>query len=413
MEVVRAGRRETPPVTPPRQLVPLLRFAKLPDRALSTVADVLDRDEDLRTRVVEAVRDLRGGPPDPVAVLFLERPDGWDRDITRRLDDDEREARRAEAEARDRTAARRARTLEEEAATLAGALDRAREEVAQLRAALAQERAALAEARTSLRSAHERTTQLERERDAAHRRASAAERARSQAVEELDRERARHEEAASDAVRRRLDAQAGELRRALGAAAELASSLTHALAQAASALDDATPAPAAPGADPSARRPSSPWRRPPAPMPPGVTDDSVEAAEHLVRLDGCVLIIDGYNASLRVWEGLPLREQRERLVAAADELAARVGVEIVVVFDGAEADASMLARPARHRVSVRFTASDVEADDAILDLVDAIDPRRPVVAASDDHRVRAGAVERGANVLSQQQLFAVLRRAAG
>lgn len=413
MEVVRAGRGETPPVTPPRQLVPLLRFAKLPDRALWTVADVLDRDEELRTRVVEAGGGLRGGHSDPVAVLFLERPEGWDRDITRLLDHGDVEARRAEAEARDDAAARRVRRLEEEAATLAGALDRVRAEVTELRAALARDRAALAEALASVRAAHERTRQLERERDAAHRRASAAERARSHAVEELDRERARHEAAASDAARRHLDARAGELRRALGAAAQHATSLTQALEHAASALDDATPASPAAGAEPSARRPSRPPRRPPAPMPPGITDDSVDAAEHLVRLDRCVLVIDGYNASLRVWEALPLREQRERLVAAADELAARVGVEIVAVFDGAEADASALARPARHRVSIRFTADDVEADDAILDLVDAIDPRRPVVVASDDHRVRAGAVQRGANVVSQQQLFAVLRRAGG
>ena len=86
---------------------------------------------------------------------------------------------------------------------------------------------------------------------------------------------------------------------------------------------------------------------------------------------------------------------------------------MIVVFDGAETDVSLPPPRARRRVRLQFSPPDVEADDVLLDLVEEIDPARPVTVASNDRRVREGAAARGANALSTAQLFAALRRNPG
>jgi predicted RNA-binding protein with PIN domain len=121
-----------------------------------------------------------------------------------------------------------------------------------------------------------------------------------------------------------------------------------------------------------------------------------------------VLVVDGYNASLRRWPDAPIAEQRRRLVDALGGLAARTGVDVQVVFDGTDPEASGLSAAPRGRVRVRFSAADVEADDVILDLVDRLPHDRVVIVATDDRRVRRGAAARGANVIGQAQLFSLL-----
>jgi predicted RNA-binding protein with PIN domain len=161
---------------------------------------------------------------------------------------------------------------------------------------------------------------------------------------------------------------------------------------------------------PVATRPavSSPPRVP-LRLPPGVTDETVEAVDHLVRAPGALLLVDGYNISQAAWYQDPIARQRTRLVDALAELHARSGVEVEVVFDGADVD-RIGDRPVRPAVRVRFSASGVEADDVLLELVDAAPPRRPVIVASSDHRVRDGARRRGANVVGARQLLGALRR---
>lgn len=131
-----------------------------------------------------------------------------------------------------------------------------------------------------------------------------------------------------------------------------------------------------------------------------------------MRVRGALLLVDGYNASLAYRPELPIAEQRRRLVDALDELAARTGVEPHVVFDGAEVVRSPgpASTGRRRGTRVSFSPPDVEADDVILGMVDGVPPARVVVVASDDRRVRDGAWDRGANVLSTAQLRAVLRR---
>ncbi|HVL28944.1 MAG TPA: NYN domain-containing protein, partial [Acidimicrobiales bacterium] len=153
-----------------------------------------------------------------------------------------------------------------------------------------------------------------------------------------------------------------------------------------------------------------PARRRPVPLPPAVFDDSVEAAEHLVRVPGMALVVDGYNVSQAGWPEHAIAEQRRRLVDALAELAARTGVDVRVVFDGSDVQMPGVVATTARRVRVSFSAPGVEADDEVIELVEQLPPTRPVVVASSDRRVQAGVARAGANVISQEQLLAVLRR---
>jgi len=147
-----------------------------------------------------------------------------------------------------------------------------------------------------------------------------------------------------------------------------------------------------------------------APLPPAVFEDSAEAAEHLARLPGVVILVDGYNVSHAGWPGTPIAEQRRRLVDALAELVARTAADVRVVFDGGDTvDPPMVATTTRP-VRVSFSPPDVEADDVIVAEVGEIPAHRPVVVASSDRRVRDESRERGANLLRSSQLLVLLRR---
>ena len=140
-----------------------------------------------------------------------------------------------------------------------------------------------------------------------------------------------------------------------------------------------------------------------------MTDDAIEAVDHLVRAPGALLLVDGYNISQAAWYQDPIARQRSRLVDALSELHARTGVEVEVVFDGADVD-RIGDRTLRPAVRVRFSSPGIEADDVVLELIESVPIRRPVIVASSDHRVRDGARRRGANVVGARQLLGALRR---
>jgi predicted RNA-binding protein with PIN domain len=150
-------------------------------------------------------------------------------------------------------------------------------------------------------------------------------------------------------------------------------------------------------------------RRRPARMPSGIVDDSVAGAEHLVSRPGAVLLVDGYNATLSSWPELTLEHQRDRLLALVNDLTARiVGLEAHLIFDGVDHVASP-GRRRRSLVHVQFSPADVEADDVVLAMVDELPVDKVVIVASNDRRVRDAAREGGANVISVQQLLALVR----
>jgi predicted RNA-binding protein with PIN domain len=87
-------------------------------------------------------------------------------------------------------------------------------------------------------------------------------------------------------------------------------------------------------------------------------------------------------------------------------MGARTGATIHLVFDGDGPTTSGSA--VRRGLRVSFTPEGTEADEAILGIVDATPLDRPVAVATDDRRVRREAAARGANVLTQEQLFHLL-----
>jgi hypothetical protein len=316
----------------------------------------------------------------------------------RRALDRERRARRRAEEERDRARSELDR-VRAEVATLRGdveAATRRAEEDGARAAAAADERAAAVRALKAEEALHARAHAELRETRA---QLTAAEAARDAAAS-----------VAPDAPVRVPDPPPPPAEPPIdrGAAAAAAGSAARSAAELARALD-ALAATFHPPAREPPRRPRRPEgrapRRPRPPLPGGVHDDSPEAAAHLVRLDGCALLVDGYNATMATWPGRDLPEQRRRLVDALDQLEARVGVDATVVFDGVE---EAWRRSASRRVDVRFTPAGVEADDVILDLVDRLPADRPVVVASDDRRVRAGARQRGAHPIGTEQLRSLL-----
>jgi predicted RNA-binding protein with PIN domain len=427
-------------------LRPYLGFAKLSPAALSAIARVVDQDDEFRARVAASSDEGavgRGG------WLWLTRTPGWAADLAAIEDEDRaRRASRAaeQREARDeRSAARRlaatqaaltrAETVAEERRLELDRVQRELEEVRRARTAtdarvaeletmvaeLDEARAAAvrnlkdAEARlvtraTELKAVKARLRSLEAE--APRPGAAAAEAAPTGAGGIAEPEQSEPGGVVSTAPGPDLGVVARELRRA----ARGASSLADGLAGLAAALTDdrgepgpTTPPPAPTGA-PVTEGAAGGERRTPVPLPGGLLDDSVAAAEHLLRTPDAVLVVDGYNVTMTGWPELGAAEQRRRLVALLADLAARTSTRVELVFDGAEVDGGAIAvpAPARQWVRVRFSPPDVEADEVVLDLVAHLPAGRPVIVVSSDNRVREGARRGGANLLYSRQLLDTL-----
>ena len=428
--VARDGERSTPPVLAPGPLRRYLSFARLPDPALEVARRVLDDDPEFRARVAGAVNEETVGR---AGWAYLTRPDGWEAEV----DELRQEAAAREAQARDeraeRDAQRRLAGAEAAAARAISAATSATAEADRLRAQLDQERAAsaaaLAEAerlRADLvRATDQRAAAIQRVKDleaAATARAAELKAVRHElrmaqaelagtgdaapAEDEGDVAAPSEPAVDHDAVARAVaDALAASdaARAALGAAATL---LGHAERP---TVEEPSSPPEATEETTSGARQRGQWpRRRPAALPPGVLDDGLEAAEHLVRVPRALLLIDGYNISNARWHGLALPEQRARLLDACAELHARCGIDVEVVFDG-DGEAGVGTAP-RSGIRHRFTSAGEEADDVILARVDEEPVERAVLVASSDRRVRDGARARGASVLGARQVLAVLRR---
>ncbi|HEX6394075.1 MAG TPA: NYN domain-containing protein [Acidimicrobiales bacterium] len=436
--VAKVGSQSRPPLPVPGRLRPLMKASRLPDRMLNTVRDVLEGDGAFRERVVHAAEEEILGRP---SWLWLTRPEGWEEELGQLVDE---AARLEEAEEEKRTTratqrhldetnaalqklraemaslqtlnsqlevevslARKGRREAEEADTkIRSALEDARAGQEELRATAAQLAARVEELQNDERAARDRATKADRERDEARRE-----------VEVLDL-------ALAQAQRQTVsgNAEADSLRRLLADVLAAARTAASEAGIDAETIDAETETRAEYGAGAAPEPPprvdemlSGPVpgsaRRVPARLPPAIFDESPEAAQHLVRLPGAVLVVDGYNVTLSSWSGSDLPSQRRRLVDSLAELSMRAGTEVLVIFDGID-DGNRLQMPSsvRGRMRVRFTASEVEADEAIVDLVDSLPAQRAVVVATNDRQVRESAARRGANVITVDQLLAVVGR---
>jgi predicted RNA-binding protein with PIN domain len=410
---------------------------------------VVDRDAEFRGRVADAVDQAQMGR---AGWLWLTRPEGWASELASIEADSAAQAADAAAEREERAATRRLAAAQAAAAraeaevagrlveldAIRGELERERAgraaaeaRVAELEALVADLSAARADVVRNLKDVEARLVDRATEFNAVKARLRALDKTTPAASPSADvpADVASGDAAVSGHVGAPALGAGGVDPAAVGAevarAARGAAGLAEALTSLSRLLGDQGPTGAPPAADAAAaradgvepgttaragesHRPRA--RRVPVSLPGGMFDDTVEAAEHLLRTPGAVLVVDGYNVTMEGWPELGVADQRRRLVVALSDLAARTASRVEIVFDGAEVERLSVPAPTRQPVRVRFSEPGVEADDVVIDLVGRIPAATPVIVASSDNRVRDGARRGGANLLHARQLVAVLRR---
>ena len=356
---------------------------RIPTAALGKLRRAIDADPEFRRRVADgAVPDV----VDEIGIEWLRHDDGWEDRVATLVAAD----KEASIQARDESAVRRAerrREAAEQAAVRARAelvalqdrLDAATAQIAAERAEAAvaataaqQARAQLAEARLAARHANDRAeaarkkvAALESERDAATERAA-------EAVRQRDHLLADRAERSGAAV---TGTQVGELRELAGSARRLADRLGE--------LVDVAP---------TVRVPLS--------LPGGVARDSRRAAEFLMRATGALVLVDGYNVAKLGWPGEDAVAERRRCIGLCEDLARRLGSEIVVVFDGAGVVGAHADR--RRTVRVQYSHPPETADDVIRSLGGAAPVERPLVVVTNDQQVRRDVQALGANLITSE-----------
>jgi hypothetical protein len=439
-----AGTATAPP--PPARVQPLLRFRSgtVASRGAATLRSVLDDDESFRARVADEAERIGETGLGRSSWLFLVRPEGWREELDAMVEDAARAAQRAGAADEERSAVRRLAQVEDalqrsrsDAAAAEERRQRAERQVADERerrvaaegeaAALRTERDAVegrrAAAVRDLAAARELAEERLQELRTLHRRLTEAEEAAARLDDELDALRDADPAGAADVASPSAPSVGSTVppgvAAAVSGAAVAASELASRLAEVAAALEPATAADVAPPAPvpapaPAGRRVAGPdgdgVNRPPrqrrrAPvLTRGVIDGTTEATRQYLSLPGVVVVVDGYNVTMQGWPSLDHAGQRDGLIAMAGALGARTGAEFRLVFDGV-GEGGVPAVQAPLPVRVVFSPGDREADDVVLDLVDAVPVERPVVVVSSDRRVRDGARARGAAVVSSDGLL--------
>jgi predicted RNA-binding protein with PIN domain len=382
----------------PASLRAVARFTPAKRSRLGGVAlaAALDADPEFRARVAEAVAEtspqlvasLREGvstaasdPVDTAVVAYLVRQDGWP-DVV------------ADATARwfGERATRAASTEEH---------TRLRTEITELRARLKAEaarvRGVMASAGADAAAESERVRRALRARTGELR---AAERVRDEALAAIDEARRQlaANDAAHDAEARRLRSRVGELERAVEAARRDTRTardvddvrlrlLIETLTDAAAGLRRELSLPAA------TLRPADTVSSAAGATSTHTATDPA-ALDRLLDLPQVHLIIDGYNVTKTGYPGLPLVDQRVRLIGSMAALQARSAIEVTIAFDGSAKPPSQPRVP--RGVRVLFSAAEELADDLIRRLVLAEPIGRPVVVVTSDQQVVADVRRTGA-----------------
>lgn len=409
MIVARAGESAPIPIPAPRILKRYLSFNRFPPLALEAARTALEDDE-FRSRVAQRCDVTEVGE---AGWLFLTRPSDWESEfaslVARREQSvvaaDERSAARALA-----AVEQRVEQLERQVREQARELDAAATRDAQAAAA----RASLADELDRARAAGA-ATQGERAR--AVRELKDTERRLQERTFELRTVESRLAELESspstppgsvpdvagvvdvdlDAIRRLVIAMKHDWRE-LG---KRVIQIEAMLGDGPNADADASSGAASEGRG-SARRRAVRLER-------GLVDGTAEAARWLFDRPNAQVFVDGYNVTMLAWPELQVSEQRAALERSITALQHGVAAQFVIVFDG-DADGGAAVRSAiGSNVRVRFTPVEVEADDAILEMISSA-PDVPVIVVSNDRRVITGAMERGANVVTSHTLVGLLRQ---
>ena len=378
---------------------PLRRVARFEPRrrarlAATPIATQLEKDEEFRERVAEAVRESQpelavaldaGTVPaaaDPVnvaALAYLMRPSGWPERIETARRDLERSAIAADEAETVRKLAELQAQIAAAKATRSEEIDKLRAELRASRAENAELRKKLHESRTRAKREHARAEELDRQ--AGEERAAAVAAATASEAE-LRRLRARLSQAESAAESTKRAAREGRnlddtrLRVLLDALTDAAKGLREEIAL---PTGITRPADSVGGVSPE---------RPGHRTLPGraLADSDPALLDQLLMLPQVHLIIDGYNVTKTGYGEIPLSDQRSRLVSGLGVLHAQTKAEVTVVFDGAELDTPVAVQAPRG-VRVMFSAPGQTADDLIGQLVRAEPSGRAVVVISSDQEV--------------------------
>ncbi len=394
----------------PRQLRPVARFAPAKRARLGGTALLtgLAESQRFRTAVLEWLREHRVDALDPndadpvaaaaAAVLLGESSASTRVRLVARNAEDT--ALRAERDA----ALGRARKLEAEVEKLRGEVERAHEAVETARSEREGEveklRGRLREQGVVLRRARDAAAEAEAERDRAEQRRVAEV---DEVTERLERERQR-----AAAERTRAERAVAEAEAARQAAREARDADEARLSLLLDTLG---------GTVEGLRRELSvaPSRRRPADVVPGasagrrggrVTEGTT--LETLLGLPNAHVLVDGYNVTKTGYPELSLSEQRTRLIGQLAALAARTGVDVTVVFDGA--DVTPVPTANARGVRVLFSDPGVPADDVITALVRQEPEGRPLVVATSDKEIVTSVCAAGAHAVPADLLLTRLGR---
>ncbi|MCY4433184.1 MAG: hypothetical protein OXE45_05860 [bacterium] len=395
VEVAREGQKEKPPIDPPARLKQITAFSKFPERALDQVREVLESDEEFRERVAGAIEEEESTR---IGWLWLSRPNGWEQEVSQL-------AAAAEQELEQSADAQIHQALEQKLQRSETALkkaERQREKAGRERdEARSQATQARSQAHQSQQESAKLVAKLAQKKvdlDAIQKSLARAERKESRTAEKLKTAKAQ------------IDRLKKELRDSRAQYDEEANSLKERLAAAEAEVAKAREAGFEPPQETEPEPPPPLTRRTPAPLPPGMLKDTVEATEHLLRTPKVVMLVDGYNVTFKNWQELPVREQRVRLLQKLKELSARYSeAEIVVVFDGTETDYDYISTTARSLgVTVRFSPLGIEADDVIINWCRDYPLWQPLLVVSHDSRVRESARALGANLVQPSKLLMLM-----
>ena len=372
--VARDGELAEPRVPAPGGVRSILQFTRMSSAAYAIVRRSVDEDEAFRRRVAAAATDDEVGR---AGWLWLHRPDGWEADSALEAPDEHDRGRGMARLRRERDGAEAAAARHQAAAAGAEAKRQRLEEKLNRASAEASEAIAAGQVLQA------RLALLEVER-------SEAVRALKVAEEELAR-----------------------MRRDLRLARE-STRQTEAEVLAGGLADDIASDPLWPPAGmtagqsagpPKARAPKR-SRQTRTVLPAGLFTGTPEADRHLLMSGKAVVVVDGYNLARAAWSGLEPVEERRRTVALLEEVQARSGGVVEVVFDGAD---GMVAPVASRSVRVRFSPTGVTADEAISALLATVHTEAAVVVSSD-REVADDARGQGALVLGSHQFLVAAGR---
>lgn len=452
LDVAFDGERADPPVPAPPGLRQMFGFRKLSKTSLTTIARAVDHDDDFRARVAAEATEEKVGR---AGHLWLTRPEGWQEDavwsaqptaeadsvavskLRRERDGAEAKATRFQQAAEEAEAARRrAQDQLDEARRRTREAERSRREAEARRAEVAEERAQavrslkdveadLASTRRDLKVARDATREAEADRLALQEQLAALESVAPSRVEQGPSAEQSTSTEPAVAVGEPVDLPG--LRRALRTASGAVVDLARALDEAASSLDP----PSSPTRSDRPDRSNPPVggdravssqqdrsrgaenrggrRRPrrPATLPPGILEGSPEADRHLVTSGDVLLLVDGYNLARDRWTGLEPEEERRRTVRLLDEVQARSGARVMVVFDGVTGEVSPVAS---RSIAVRYSPTGTTADEVIAETLDSLPHDVAVVVVSSDREVADHARSSGATVLGSRAFLAATDR---